>query len=114
VHEIEVTVYGWKLIALIEARTKIPLAGKVVKSQAHEVLCMWALAIHTQANLAGAARLRMLVVAKGLVDGVELWWLDQQEVTFRQPMTVPGQTGSSPGSFFWSLASCSRKACTMA
>ena len=27
VHEIEVTVYGWKLIVLIEARTKIPLAA---------------------------------------------------------------------------------------
>jgi hypothetical protein len=30
VHEIEVTVYGWKLIVLIEARTKIPLAATVV------------------------------------------------------------------------------------
>jgi hypothetical protein len=29
VDEIEVTVYGWKLIVLIEARTKIALAAAV-------------------------------------------------------------------------------------
>ncbi len=33
VREIEVTVYGWKLLVLIEARTKLPLAAKVVKIQ---------------------------------------------------------------------------------
>jgi hypothetical protein len=36
VHEIEVTVYGWKLLVLIDVRTKIPLAAKVVKIHAHE------------------------------------------------------------------------------
>ena len=30
VHEIEVTVYGWQLIVLIDARTKIPWAATVV------------------------------------------------------------------------------------
>jgi hypothetical protein len=39
VHEIGLTVYGWKVIALIETRSKISLAVKVVESQAHEVLC---------------------------------------------------------------------------
>jgi hypothetical protein len=29
-HEIEVTVYGWKLIVVIDAHPKIPLAGKMV------------------------------------------------------------------------------------
>ena len=38
VHEIEVTVYGFKLIVLIEARTKIPLAATVVPIQEHEML----------------------------------------------------------------------------
>jgi hypothetical protein len=38
VHEIEVSVYGFKLIVLIDARTKIPLAGKVVPVHEHEVL----------------------------------------------------------------------------
>jgi hypothetical protein len=29
VHEIKVTVYGWKVLLLIDAATKIPLAVKV-------------------------------------------------------------------------------------
>jgi hypothetical protein len=40
VHEIEVTVYGFKLLVLIDARTKIPLAAKVVPIQEHEVLSL--------------------------------------------------------------------------
>lgn len=39
-HEIEVTVYGVQLIILIDARTKMPLAGKVVPIHEHEVLSM--------------------------------------------------------------------------
>ena len=35
-HEIEVTVYGWKVLLLIDAVTKIPLAVKVGKIQEHE------------------------------------------------------------------------------
>jgi hypothetical protein len=50
VHEIELTVYGWKSIALIETRSKISLAVKVVTSQACEVLCMRALVVHTRAH----------------------------------------------------------------
>ena len=85
VHEIEVTVYGWKVIVLIEVRTKIPLAVKVVKIHEHEVLWMRALVIQAQANLAGAARLVKLVFDKGFLDGADLWWLDQRGITFVVP-----------------------------
>src|SRR5215216_891890 len=50
VHELEVTVYGWKLIVLIDARTKIPLAGKVVPIHEHEVLSMRALVTQARTN----------------------------------------------------------------
>jgi hypothetical protein len=43
VHAIEVTVYGWKPMVLIDAATKIPLAVKVVLIHEHEVLSMRAL-----------------------------------------------------------------------
>jgi hypothetical protein len=85
VHEVEVTVYGWKVLLLIDAVTKIPLAVKVGKIQDHEVL--WARALVTQArlNLAGYARLHKVVFDKGFLDGSTLWWLDQHEVTFVVP-----------------------------
>ena len=75
VHEIEVTVYGFKLIILIEARTKIPLAGKVVPIHEHEVLSMRALVTQARTNLAGYARLHKVVFDRGFLDGVDLWWL---------------------------------------
>jgi len=43
VRAIEVTVYGWQLMVLIDARTKLPLAAKVVPIQTHETLLLWAL-----------------------------------------------------------------------
>ena len=85
VHEIEVTVYGWKVLLLIDAATKIPLAVKVGKIQEHEAL--WARALVTQArmNLAGYARLHKVVFDKGFLDGTTLWWLDQHAITFVAP-----------------------------
>jgi hypothetical protein len=85
VHEIEVTVYGWKLIVLIEARTKIPLAAKVVLIHEHEVLSMRALVTQARTNLAGDARLHKVVFDRGFLDGADLWWLDQHGITFVVP-----------------------------
>lgn len=88
VHEIEVTVYGWKVFLLIDAATKIPLAVKVGQIQEHEAL--WARALVTQArmNVAGYARLHKVVFDKGFLDGPTLWWLDQQGIHF----VVPAKT----------------------
>jgi hypothetical protein len=85
VHEIEVTVYGWKVLLLIEAVTKIPLAVNVGPIQEHEAL--WARALVTQArmNLAGYAHLAKVVFDKGFWDGTTLWWLDQQGIRFVVP-----------------------------
>jgi hypothetical protein len=51
VHEIEVTVYGWKVLLLIDAMTKIPLAVKVVPIQEHEILSLRALVTQARTNL---------------------------------------------------------------
>jgi hypothetical protein len=85
VHEIEVTVYGWKLIVLIEARTKIPLATQVVPIHEHETLSLRALVTQARTNLDGHARLHKVVFDKGFLDGVDLWWLEQRGITFVVP-----------------------------
>jgi hypothetical protein len=85
VHEIEVTVYGWKLIVLMDAATKLPLAGKVVPIQEHEVLSMRALVTQARTNLAGHARLHKVVFDKAFLDGTDLWWLDQHRILFVVP-----------------------------
>ena len=85
VHEIEVTVYGWKVLLLIDAATKIPLAVKVVQIQEHEALWTRALVTQARRNLAGPARLRKVVFDQGVLDGTELWWLDQPDILFVVP-----------------------------
>jgi hypothetical protein len=87
-HEIEVTVYGWKVLLLIDAITKIPLAVKVGKIQEHETHWTRALVTQARANLAGHTRLHKVVFDKGFLDGTDLWWLDQQGLRF----VVPAKT----------------------
>lgn len=88
VHEIEVTVYGWKVLILIDAATKIPLAVKVGKIEEHETHWTRALVTQARANLAGHARLHTVVFDRGFLDGTDLWWLDQQGLSF----VVPAKT----------------------
>ena len=78
VQDIDGTVYGWKLIVLIDARTKLPLAVTVVPIQAHETLSLRALVTQARINLAGDARLHTVGLDQGCVDGTDLGWLDQQ------------------------------------
>jgi hypothetical protein len=85
VHEIEVTVYGWKLLVMIEVRTKIPLAAKVVQIQDHEASFTRELVSQAQTNLARHARLRRVVFDRGFLDGADLWWLAQQGLGFVVP-----------------------------
>jgi hypothetical protein len=85
VHAIEVTVYGGKVLLVIEATTKMPLAVKVVKIHAHEALWMRALVTQAQTNRADNARRHKVVFDKGFVAGPDLWWLDQHGITFVVP-----------------------------
>src|SRR5262249_28852348 len=85
VREIEVTVYGWKPIVLIDAMTKIPLAVTVVPIHEHAVLSMRALVTQARANLTGFTRWHKVVFDRGFVDGADLWWLDHHGITFVVP-----------------------------
>ena len=84
-HEIEVTVYGWKVIVLIDAATKIPLAVTVVPIQEHETLSLRALVTQARTNVAGYARLHKVVFDRGFLAGTDLWWLDQHGLIFVVP-----------------------------
>jgi hypothetical protein len=88
VYEIAVTVYGWKVLLLIDAATKIPVAVKVGQIQEHEALWTRALVTQARMNLAGDARLAKVVFDKGFLDGTTLWWLDQHGLRF----VVPAKT----------------------
>ena len=81
VREIEVMVSGWKVIVLIDAFTKLPLAVQVVPIQEHETLSLRVLVTQARTNLAGHARLHKVVFDRGFLAGTDLWWLDQRGIT---------------------------------
>jgi hypothetical protein len=83
--ESEGPVSGGKVRVLIEALTTMPLAVKVGPIHAPDVRSRRALVTQARTPLAGDARRHTVVVAQGLLAGVELWWLDQ-----------PGLTGVGP------------------
>jgi hypothetical protein len=85
VHEIEVTVYGWKLLVMIEVRTKIPLAARVVKIEDHEATFTRELVSQARANLSPHTRLCRVVFDRGFLDGADLWWLAQEGLGFVVP-----------------------------
>jgi Transposase DDE domain len=88
---------------LIDARTKIPLAAQVVPIQEHETLSLRALVTQARTNLAGHTRLHKVVFDKGFLDGVDLWWLQQQGLLFVVPakdhmaVTVDAQAQAAAG-----------------
>ena len=75
-------------MVLIDARTTLPLAAKVVPIQEHETLGLRALVTQARTNLGGTARLHKVVCDRGFLDGADLWWLDQHGIT----LVVPAKT----------------------
>jgi hypothetical protein len=73
---------GWRLIALIDLRTLIPLAIQIVQIQAHEAPYLVALVQQAQANLAPHSRIVKLVIDRAYVDGPSLYALHDLGITF--------------------------------
>ena len=74
--------FGWKLIALIDIHTRIPLAIKVVQIQEYEGEWIVPLVKQAQANLASYARIVKVVADRIYLDGEDLWELHQMGLIF--------------------------------
>jgi len=73
-------VYGWKLVALMDARTRIPLALKVLKIEAYEGEWLVPLVKQAQANLGKHARIVKVAADRGYLDGVDLYELEEMGI----------------------------------
>ncbi len=67
---------------MLDLRTLLPLALKIVPLQAHEVPYLVALVQQAQVNLAPHSRLRQLVIDRAYVDGASLYALHELGITF--------------------------------
>ena len=83
-HEVKVVelVYGWRLIALIDLVTLIPLAIRIVQIQDNESPYLLDLVRQAQTNLASHSRIVHVVIDRAYVDGKTLYELDQLGIHF--------------------------------
>jgi hypothetical protein len=80
--EVAKLLFGWKVLVLMEVRTRLPLARKVVKIQEYEGEWLIPLVKQAQQNLGERARITKVVVDRGYLDGEDLWQLDQLGMVF--------------------------------
>jgi Transposase DDE domain len=76
------SVFGWKILVLIEVHTRLPLAMKVSKIQDYEGQWLVPLVKQAPANLGTHARIRKVVIDRGYLDGDDLWQIDQLGIGF--------------------------------
>lgn len=74
--------FGWKLVALMDLHTRIPLAVHVIKIEAYEGEWLVPLVRQAQANLGDHARIVTVVADRGYLDGVDLWEIHQMDIIF--------------------------------
>lgn len=70
-------VFGWKVVVVMDTRTRIPLALKVLKIEAYEGEWLIPLVKQAQANLGPHARIIKVVADRGYLDGVDLYELEE-------------------------------------
>lgn len=74
--------YGWRLIALMDMVTLIPLSIKIVQIQQHEAPYLVELVEQAQANLGSYSRIKWLVIDRAYVDGKSLYRLHRMGIKF--------------------------------
>lgn len=74
--------FGWKVVVLIEVRTRLPLAMLVTTIEAYEGTFLLPLLEQAQANLGEHARITKVVADRGYLDGADLWALGQRGIVF--------------------------------
>ena len=83
--EIEITVYGWKLIVVFYAPLKLPLAAKLVKIQESEKKYTMELIRKAEENLGSYSKIIRVKMDRGHLDGKTLWQMNQEGYQFVVP-----------------------------
>lgn len=76
--EIAKTEYGFKLIIIKELQSRIVVAGKMLKIQEHESPYTLELVHKAERNMGKKARIKILLMDRGFLDGLTLWKLKDQ------------------------------------
>jgi hypothetical protein len=81
-----VTLYGWKVWAIYEVQTGIPLAIKIDTIEKPDNLHVLGVLEQAQDNVKESSVIRSLVVDRAFLDGKSLYAIDQQGIEFVIPL----------------------------
>ena len=84
--EVLVTLYGWKVWAIYEIKTGIPLAIKIDTIEKPDNLHVLAVLEQAKENVKMASIIDSLVIDRGFLDGKVLYKIDQQGIEFVIPL----------------------------
>jgi len=84
--EVSVTLYGWKIWAVYEIKSGIPLAVKIDKIQKPDNLHILGVLEQAKENVAPFSKIVSLVIDRGFLDGKVLYEIDQQGLEFVIPL----------------------------
>lgn len=84
--EVKVLLYGWKIWAIYELQTGIPLAIKIDTIEKPDNLHVLAVLEQAKENVKETSVIRSLVVDRAFLDGKSLYAIDQQGIEFVIPL----------------------------
>ena len=84
--EVSVTLYGWKLWAIYEIKTGIPLAIKIDTIEKPDNLHLLAVLEQAKENVKASSTIDSLVIDRGFLDGKVLYEIDDQGIEFVIPL----------------------------
>jgi hypothetical protein len=80
-----VTVFGFKLWAVWDPNSRIPLAVRFATIEVPDIALAQEVVAQAIDNLGEHAQIVSLAFDRGFIDGAFLWWIDQQGMTFYVP-----------------------------
>jgi hypothetical protein len=83
---VPVTLYGWKIWAIYEIKTGIPLAVRIDTIEKPDNLHLLAVLEQAKDNVAESSTIDSLVIDRGFLDGKLLYEIDQQGIEFVIPL----------------------------
>jgi hypothetical protein len=84
--EVSVTLYGWKIWAIYEIKTGIPLALKIDTIEKPDNLHLLAVLEQAKENVKASSTIDSVVIDRGFLDGKLLYEIDDQGIEFVIPL----------------------------
>lgn len=86
IKEVPVTLYGWKIWAIYETKTNMPLAIKIDTIEKPDNLHVLSVLEQAKENVKISSTIDSLVIDRGFLDGKALYEIDQQGIEFVIPL----------------------------